>query len=117
MRAGTATWLWIAQRGSAAVLGLTVLVHLVTMVIAIQGGLSHAEILGRVAGSVGWLLFYGTFVLACAIHAPIGIRTILREMTAVPGEVIDWLAAGLAIALLALGLRAAWVLYTVEVPA
>ena len=35
--------LWIAQRLSAAVLALCVVVHLATMVVAIRGGLSAAD--------------------------------------------------------------------------
>ena len=39
--------LWAAQRLSAAVLALCVLVHLATLIYAVRGGLSAAEILGR----------------------------------------------------------------------
>ena len=39
--------LWLAQRASAAVLALCVVVHLVTMIVAVRGGLTAAEILGR----------------------------------------------------------------------
>jgi fumarate reductase subunit C len=72
-------WLWVAQRASAAVLALCVAVHLATMIYAVQGGLSAAEILGRTRGSAAWLGFYVLFVLAVAIHAPIGLRAVLRE--------------------------------------
>ena len=41
------TTLWIAQRVSAAVLAVCVAVHLATIVYAVQGGLTAAEILGR----------------------------------------------------------------------
>src|SRR6185369_8351996 len=51
------TFLWVAQRASAAVLALCVTVHLATMVYAIRGGLSAAEILSRTKGSAGWLAF------------------------------------------------------------
>ena len=44
------TFLWVAQRASAAVLALCVAVHLATMVYAIRGGLSAAEILSRTQG-------------------------------------------------------------------
>src|ERR1700746_3715237 len=70
------TRLWLAQRASAAVLALCVAVHLATMIIAVRGGLSAADILGRTRDSFGWAAFYGLFVLAVAIHAPIGLRTI-----------------------------------------
>jgi len=71
MSARAETMLWIAQRATAALLALCVLVHLITMTVAVQGGLTAAEILGRTRGNVGWAAFYGLFVLAVAIHAPI----------------------------------------------
>jgi fumarate reductase subunit C len=73
------TILWIAQRASAAVLAVCVAVHLVTIVYAVQGGLSAAEILARTRGNVAWLAFYSLFVLAVTIHAPIGLRPVLGE--------------------------------------
>ena len=39
--------LWGAQRVSALVLALCVVVHLVTIIFAVRNGLSAAEILGR----------------------------------------------------------------------
>ena len=71
--------LWIAQRASAAVLAVCVVVHLATIIYAVQGGLTAAEILGRTRGSVPWLVFYSIFVLAVSIHAPIGLRAIFIE--------------------------------------
>ena len=68
------TFLWMLQRASAAVLVLCVVVHLATMIYAIRGGLSAGEILGRTRGNYGWLAFYSVFVLACAVHVPIGLR-------------------------------------------
>ena len=79
MNARTQTFLWVAQRASAAVLGICVLVHLATMVYAVRGGLSAAEILGRTRGSVAWLVFYSLFVLAIVVHVPIGLRAVLGE--------------------------------------
>lgn len=101
------TWLWLAQRASAAVLALCVVVHLVTLIYAVRGGLSAAEILGRTRGSAAWLGFYLLFVAAAAIHAPIGVRTVLREMTAWRGATLDWAAVVFGLVLGALGLRAA----------
>jgi len=75
----TETRLWIAQRASAAVLALCVLVHLATIIYAVQGGLTAAEILGRTRGSAAWFAFYSLFVLAVTIHAPIGLRPVLGE--------------------------------------
>ena len=98
--------LWVAQRASAAVLGLCVVVHLVTMIVAVRGGLTAAEILGRTRGSVAWMLFYGTFVVAVAVHAPIGVRTIFAEMRGGHRLGIDVAMLALALLLLALGWRA-----------
>ena len=72
--------LWLAQRASAAVLALCVIVHLTTMIVAVRGGLTAAEILARTRGSLVWAAFYGVFVLGVAIHAPIGLRTIVAEI-------------------------------------
>jgi fumarate reductase subunit C len=103
--------MWVAQRVSAAVLGLAVLVHLVTMSYAVRGGLTAAEILARTRGSVGWLLFYGIFVLAVAVHAPIGLRTIAREWAGWRGAVPDTVVAIVAVVLIGLGWRAVWAVY------
>jgi fumarate reductase subunit C len=100
--------LFILQRLTAMLLAPLVLVHLGLVLVAIRGGLSAAEILGRTQGSVGWALFYGVFVVAVAIHAPIGVRNVLREMTGLPRRGVDWLALGFGLLLLALGLRAVW---------
>ncbi len=107
MSARAETRLWLAQRLSAAVLALCVVVHLATIVYAVRGGLSAAEILGRTCGSGAWLAFYLLFVAAIAIHAPIGVRTVLREMTAWRGRSLDIAVVALGVALAALGLRAA----------
>ena len=79
MNARAQTVLWTAQRASAAVLGLCVLVHLATMIYAVRGGLSAAEILERTRGSTSWLVFYSIFVLAIVVHVPIGLRAVLGE--------------------------------------
>lgn len=73
------TLLWVAQRASAAVLGLCVVVHLATMVYAVRGGLTAAEILARTQGSAAWFAFYSLFVLAIVVHVPIGLRAVLGE--------------------------------------
>ena len=71
--------LWYAQRISAMVLGICVAVHLAIIFYAIRGGITAQEILGRTEGNVLFALFYEVFVLACFIHAPIGIANILQE--------------------------------------
>ena len=98
--------LWYAQRISAMVLGVCVVVHLVTIVYAVHGGLSAAEILGRTRGNVPFAAFYVVFVLACAIHAPIGVMNIAAELPGLRRIGALVVAPLFATAILVLGLRA-----------
>jgi fumarate reductase subunit C len=98
--------LWALQRASATVLALCVTAHLATNIYAVQGGLSAAEILGRTRGSVGLALFYGLFVAAVSVHAPIGLRTILRETLGWQGRGLDACLAAFALFLAWFGWRA-----------
>lgn len=100
------TLLYLLQRASALVLAPLVLVHLGLVVYAAEGGLSAAEILDRTRGSAAWAAFYGLFVLAAALHAPIGLRAVLREWTPWRGRSLDIAMAAFAALLLTLGLRA-----------
>ena len=100
--------LWTAQRASAAVLALCVVVHLITMIYAVKSGLSAAEVLGRTRGNLGWAAFYALFVAAVAVHAPIGLRTIMSEMLGWRGAALDLLVLVLGIALALWGWRAVW---------
>jgi fumarate reductase subunit C len=95
------TLLWVAQRASAAVLGVCVAVHLATMIYAVRGGLTAAEILSRTHGSFAWLSFYTVFVLAVVVHAPIGLRAVL-------GEWLGWRGRSRDLALLAFAALLAW---------
>jgi fumarate reductase subunit C len=72
--------LWYWQRISAMVLAVCVVIHLIGVVYAVRGGLSAAEILGRTRGS--WMFggFYAMFVIACAVHAPIGLANVIAEL-------------------------------------
>ncbi len=97
--------LWGAQRVSAMVLALCVIVHLITIIYAVRNGLSAAEILGRTHGSVAWGGFYALFVVAVAVHAPIGVRNILAEF-GWRGPAVDTPMIMLALILLMWGLRA-----------
>lgn len=106
MSARTQTLLWVVQRASAALLALCVTVHLATMIYAIRGGLSAAEILARTRGSLGWLAFYTVFVLAVTVHAPIGLRSVLLEWGRWRGASRDIFLLGLALLLAWLGMRA-----------
>ena len=98
--------LWLAQRASAAVLALCVMVHLGTMIVAVRGGLTAAEILSRTRGSVVWATFYVVFVLGVAIHAPIGLRTIVAEIRGGHSRGIDATMLTLATFLFVVGLHA-----------
>jgi fumarate reductase subunit C len=100
------TVLWTMQRASAAVLALCVLVHLATLIYAVQGGLSAAEILGRTRGSVGWLAFYALFIFAATLHVPIGLRAVLGEWLGWRGWSRDLILIVFGIFLACAGMRA-----------
>jgi len=101
MSAKTQTYLWLIQRLSAAVLALCVLVHLATLIYAVRGGLSAAEILGRTRGSLAWFSFYSIFIFAVTLHVPIGLRAVLSEW-------LGWRGASRDLALLVLGVFLAY---------
>ncbi|MCF3592476.1 succinate dehydrogenase [Rhodobacteraceae bacterium LMO-12] len=86
--------LYMAQRLSAMVMAPLVLTHIVVMVIAIQGGLSAVEILDRTQGSLFWMLFYGLFVAAASLHAALGLRVIMHEVTGLRGLGLSLLTLG-----------------------
>ena len=100
------TYAWIAQRASAVVLALCVAVHLVTIVYAVRGGLTAAEIFARTKGNAAGFFFYSVFVLAVAVHAPLGLRPVLTEWLGWRGRSRDVFAVLFAVLLLAAGLRA-----------
>ena len=98
--------LYMLQRLSALVMAPLTLGHIAVMIYAVQGGLSAEEILGRTQGSVFWFLFYGTFVLAVSLHAAIGLRVILHELTGLRGGGLSLAMWAIGLVLLAMGLRA-----------
>lgn len=100
--------LYLLQRGTAMLLAPLVLIHLGLILYAVRGGLSAVEILARTQGSAGWAAFYGLFVLAVAIHAPIGARNAIREWTSWRGRSLDLALGMFGLLLLGLGLRAIW---------
>jgi fumarate reductase subunit C len=104
--------LWRAQRSTAHVLGLLVLVHLGLMVVAVQGGLTAGEILQRTQGAIGWLLFYGAFVVLVSIHAPIGLKNILQEQLGLQQTSALLISAVYGLLLAVLGLRACWAVFS-----
>ena len=97
--------LYALQRLSAVVMAPLVVVHLITIMIAVRNGLTAEEILARTQGFSLWGAFYTLFVVAVAIHAPLGLRKILVEWFQIPKRLSDLLALGLAVLFLALGLR------------
>jgi fumarate reductase subunit C len=99
-------WYW--QRISAMVLTIFVVVHLAIMIIAIRDGLTAAEILSRTQGSIIFGVFYALFVLACAVHVPIGVANILREWTGLSASVVSFLTKLLALVIAVMGLTAVW---------
>jgi len=102
------TRLFFLQRVSALVLAPLVIVHLGLILYAVRGGLTADEILSRTQGSVGWMLFYGIFALVASLHAPIGVRNVLKEWTRWRGHSLDVAMLVLGLALAATGLRAVW---------
>jgi fumarate reductase subunit C len=97
--------LYFWQRLTAALMVPLVLVHLAVIFYAIRNGLSAADILARTRGSVAWGVFYGVFVVAAAVHAPIGLRTVLGEWTPLGARTCALAATAFGLLLLALGLR------------
>jgi fumarate reductase subunit C len=103
--------LWGAQRASAVVLAICVFVHLVTIIYAVRNGLSAAEILGRTRGNVPLAAFYALFVAAVAVHAPIGLRTILSDTFNWRGTGLEFTVLAVALALAVTGLRAVYAVF------
>lgn len=98
--------LFVLQRLTAMILGPFVLIHLGLILYAVRGGLTAEEILHRTQGNWFWLAFYGLFVLAVSVHAPIGLRNILIEWARLPRGAAGVLCALFGVLLLVLGLRA-----------
>lgn len=98
--------LFILQRSTAALLVPFLAMHLVVILYAMRGGLTAQEILERTQGSAWWALYYGAFVVLAAVHAPIGLRNVLREWTAWRGQSLDAAMVILGLAFLLMGLRA-----------
>jgi fumarate reductase subunit C len=107
--------LWYAQRISAMILGICVSIHLVIIFYAIRGGLTAEEILGRTQGNIAFAIFYEIFVLACFVHAPIGLANILEE-TFSKGFISKTLSSLLAFLILVLGTTAVIGVYTGGAP-
>lgn len=96
------------QRLSAAVLAPLVIVHIVVMIIAVQGGLTGEEILERTRGSFAWGAFYTVFVIAVALHISVGLQNILLEWTRLPRGATIGITHTFTLVTLILGLRAVY---------
>lgn len=99
---------YLLQRGTAMVMVPLVLAHLVLIVVAVQGGLSAEEILARTRGSLAWGAFYGLFVASAAVHAGIGLQTVLREWTPLRARGSAVAGHAFMVVLLGLGARAVY---------
>ena len=98
--------LYVWQRATAALMVPLVVVHVAVIFYATRHGLSAADILGRTHGSMMWAAFYGAFVVAVAIHAPIGVHNVLVEWSPLGARRSGIFATILGFCLLFLGLRA-----------
>jgi fumarate reductase subunit C len=106
--AATQAKLWFWQRVSAGALGAFVVVHLALIVYAMRGGLSAGEILARTRGSTAFAAFYGSFVLACVVHVPIGLAAIAREWLGWRERTANVAALVFALVIAVMGLRAVY---------
>jgi fumarate reductase subunit C len=103
--------LWFAQRLSAGVLAVCVVIHLITIFYAMRSGLSAAEILGRTQGNIAFAVFYLVFVVSAAVHAPIGLMRIAQEWLAWRGTLLNLGCVLLGFFMLFAGSLALWGLY------
>lgn len=98
--------LFILQRASAALMVPLIVVHIWAIYIATAVGLNAGDILARTRGSLGWGLFYTTFVLLVSVHATIGVRGVLADWSSLDEPGLDCVAGLIGLVLLAAGLRA-----------
>jgi fumarate reductase subunit C len=101
-----AAWRFVLQRASAAVLAFCVVVHLATMIYAVRHELTAQAIVARMHASAAWPAFYTLFVLAVAVHAPLGLRAIADEWLGLRGPLVDFALGCFALVLLGGGLYA-----------
>lgn len=98
--------LYVWQRATAALMLPLVLLHVAVIFYATRRGMTAAEILARTRGSIVWAALYGTFVVAAAIHAAIGVRNVLTEWSPLGERAASLFVMAFGAALLLLGLRA-----------
>ena len=112
MSAAAQAKLWYWQRLSAMVLAVCVIIHLVMIVYASRGGLTAADILARTRGNAPFAAFYLVFVVACAVHVPIGLKAIAVEWLGWRERSASIAAVVIALTLLGMGLRAVYAVFT-----
>ena len=98
--------LYILQRATAMLMVPLILAHIFIIFYATRRGLSAADILSRTRGSLAWAAYYGLFVVAAAVHAGIGVRTVAVEWGGLRSRSADAVMWGAGLGLLILGLRA-----------
>jgi len=97
---------YVWQRGTAVLLVALIAVHLGVIFYATGKHLTAADIFARTKGSVPWAVFYGTFVMAAAIHASIGVQASLVEWMSLSRRSAQVAGGCFGVLLVALGLRA-----------
>jgi len=105
---GAQARLWYLQRLSAMVLAVCVVIHLLVILWAVRGGLTGAEVLARTQGNWGFAAFYAIFVLACAVHVPVGLARIAEEWGGWSATSALRAAGAVAVLIAVLGLRAVY---------
>ncbi|MGE3919298.1 MAG: succinate dehydrogenase [Hyphomicrobiaceae bacterium] len=100
--------LYLLQRLTAVLMVPLILGHIAIIFYATRKGLSAGDILGRTKGSLGWGLYYATFVIAAAVHGAIGVRGVAREWGGLRGRSLDLVMWAVGLALAGLGLRAVY---------
>lgn len=98
--------LWLAHRITGMALGVFVVIHLITVVSVIEGGLSASEIMQRTSGNLLMGIYYGLFVIAAAVHASIGLRTVAQEVLHWSGSRLDYVMLAFFVLLCAIGMAA-----------
>ncbi len=104
--------LFLAQRVTAAILAFLVVAHLAMIIAAEHAGLTAGAILARTHHNLALFGFYALFVIAAAIHAPIGLRNVIAEWSGWRGRSLDLAMGIFAFTLLGLGLRAVVAVYS-----
>ena len=106
-----AAWRFVLQRASAVVLAVCVVVHLASIIYAMRHALTAEAIVARMHANPAWPAFYALFVVAVAVHAPLGLRTIADEWLGLRGRSTDAVLTLLALVLLGGGLYAVFALW------